>query len=568
VNFWVIRASVAAALGFFGCAQRSDLEEAQRAIERGEWQDAYRSISRAAEKTPDSADVQRALARICLHTMRTSQGGRAAARAVELSREDADAHFLKSLLDARRFRIQSARAAIDKALAINPQEARYHIARGEFLLSGGTAGSADWTAAAQAFREAQRLKAGDDRARFGLGKALVLGGEHQEGEKELDEFLASSRAVGEAHYLRGLARLRRRDFPGAEEDFRRATLLAPELPATYFNLCRVLRMTGRLEEEEATRQQYEIVQKHFEQTNGAKLTFHLESTNVPLGMELAGLLAPTSESDDAVTLLQSLCLDFGEPPIPLLKLGEIALATRKLGTASAALSRVRQLAPMNAEAWNLSALVELERSAPEAALPFAREAVRLAPADASFRMTLGQALLDTKSWGEAKSVFEVAVRSASDQQARASGGLGLAELGLGNAEAAERALTAGLEKRPRRHDWMCARGKARLALGHIGAARDDFRRAIELAPHYAPSYEGLASALRSTNAAAEADSIEAKFRELESMGSTLRQLETRLWERPNDAVTARQLAATLEEMGRSAEAAKLRSSYDRFGVEP
>ena len=119
--------------------------------------------------------------------------------------------------------------------------------------------AADHPGAVDAFEAAHRLAPDDPRALGGRGQALVLVGRDREGEPLLDRYLERYPDDGEALYLRGVTRFRRKEFDEAEQDFRRAISVAPHLPGPYHNLAQILEATGRREEATAMREQHREV---------------------------------------------------------------------------------------------------------------------------------------------------------------------------------------------------------------------------------------------------------------------------------------------------------------------
>ncbi|HMB70376.1 MAG TPA: tetratricopeptide repeat protein, partial [bacterium] len=325
------------------CGPGDPAERVRAALADGQRQEAYDLARDNAREHEGDAEAWRLVARTALLTLRTDAALAAAKRATELEPENAEGHWLHALGDQRRRRNVAAVESAREARRMAPEEARYAVTLGELLLGGGMVGTADYAGAEAELRDALRLDAGNERARAGLGKTLVLAGKHEEGARELDAALAANPHRGESHYHRGLARLRTRDFEGAEADFRSATILPPQPAHAFFNLARALQVLGRETEAEETRLRYQVLRPLQMDLETIETNFHSHPDNLRVNYDLAALMVSARRYDEAKTMLESLCRD--EPDLLRAHqlLAEAALADEDATRAEWAAERLLEL---------------------------------------------------------------------------------------------------------------------------------------------------------------------------------------------------------------------------------
>ncbi|HMB70374.1 MAG TPA: hypothetical protein VKU85_13745, partial [bacterium] len=155
--------------------------------------------------------------------------------------------------------------------------------------------------------------------------------------------------------------------------------------------------------------------------------------------------------------------------------------------------------------------------------------------------------------------LETIVAAPGANSPRAEEIRGRALLAAGRAEEAERVLSGALRNRSFRYRWFWSRGCARLALGMSGPAEDDFRSAIDLAPWWPPAWEQLAEALRARGDSERVDAAVRKHREAVDREERVRELRRAVFLDPSDRPRAMELAALLQESGRSDEAGRIRT---------
>jgi tetratricopeptide (TPR) repeat protein len=538
-----------------GCARDpGPLRDAAGALAEGRTQDAYRSAVAAAAALPESPDAHVLLAEAALLTMRTTDGVAASERALELAPDDPRAHVVRAFLDQARFRNVAAIAAAREAVRLAPDEPRYRIALGELLFGGGMVGTPDYDGAAAAFREALRLEPDAARARFGLAKSLILAGEDEEGEREIGRYLEQRHGHGEAYYLRGLARLRRRALGEAVADFRDAAAYAPHESAHHFNLQRVLQLLGREQEASDARKRFQHFRGLEKGVAGTAVAYHSDTGNVGAALQLARLLAEQGRFRECTILLESLCLDHPNLLEAHALLAEVCVPWHEISSGREAALRVIEMAPGKARGYLALARLESEAGNAVAAVKPAQTAASLEPGDVEVQLLLGSILLDAGKFDEALALFE-RLRRQFPENLRARGGFGQALVGVGRHEQGVSALTDVLRSRPRHIAWLYYRGLGQIGRGNPGLAEGDLRSVVAIDPAHAEARAGLVRVFRETGREREAQKLEAKHQE--RLG-----LETEIRELREQGSRTHHLADLLEKAGRPAEAVRVRADAD------
>ena len=281
--------------------------------------------------------------------------------------------------------------------------------------------AAEWWAlptfaqAETALREALELQPENRRARFLLGKTLVLSGKHAEGEALLDSLLVEEESA-EAHSLRGLARMRRRDFAGAGQDFHRASVLDPSDAMAWFNGSLALERQGKSAEAAAARVEFEQAQQLEEALHQMEVSYHSNTENLDAGLELATLLRRAGKTHPARILLETLAADRPDDPRASIFLSEIAADAGALEAAQESARRALEIAPDHPRALVALSNALATVDAPQA-LALARRAVEMAPQAAPAHVALARRLLDSGDAGAALKEFQVARQLAPQTRA-------------------------------------------------------------------------------------------------------------------------------------------------------
>lgn len=542
-------------------------ERARAALERGDPREAHRLLAPAAAADPESGEIRLLLAAACLRTLRLSQAAEAVTRAVELLPGEPSAFALKAAVAERRSLALLARESAAESVRLAPEDAAAHVGLGLVLLSQGRQGSPDHEGAQAAFREALRLAPGDPVARFGLAKALVGGDRHDEALPLLDALIAEGAETGEILALRGLVRSRQRDFEGASADLRRALQLGATDPGVHFALARALIRLDRPDEAEEQRRLHEAAKERAGYVDALFLRYAVASGDIAVATELGRALTDVGRTADAVTVLQSLADDHPDLPRPHLFLARAAFAAELFDPAAEETEAALALVPDLVEAHHLAANVALAREDGERALKHAEESVRLGPGQelgpSEQALTLAEALLAA---GRPADALEALASAPGAGSPRAEEIRGRALLAAGRAADAELVLAGALRNRGFRYRWFHSRGRARLAVGNAGAAADDFRSTIDLAPWWPPAWEQLAEALRAKGDDDRAADAERRGREAAVREERVLALRAAVFRDPADRARAMELAALLQESGRLDEAGRIRTrAFENWG---
>ncbi len=490
--------------------------------------------------------------------MRTARGVKSASRSVALEPNDPQAWIVKGHLDQRRFRNVAAIAAATEAVRLAPKDPAARLALGEFLLGGGMVGSPDFVRAEEELREARRLVPQSRPAQFLLAKTLVLAG-NDEGEAMLDSLLTEGPAPAEARFLRGLSRARHRDLAGADEDFRRAAALEPWRAATWFNWSKLLERLDRKPEADASRQRFEIAQQIEEGTKALEVPFHSSEDNVAPGIQLGDLMLRSGRANEAAVILESLAEDHPELPMPsilhaeaLLAVGDVEGAAKAGGACGRGCAESSAGARRRFERGGSPRKYARKRSRTRAVRWRRRRLPRMR------MLRSGRRLLESGDAVAALRELQVA-RQIASEDVTLLGDIGVALTKAQAWEDAEQALGAALAQGGANPEWLFQRGVARAAMSRHARAVEDFRRVLELKPGDSAAAAELAKALRAVNRGGEADSAEKAIAASAKSEEELRTLRERLAKDPKNVDRAIHLAKSLDEVGRSEEAERMRA---------
>jgi serine/threonine-protein kinase len=133
--------------------------------------------------------------------------------------------------------------AADRALALDPQLAEAHTAKGFVLAS-----TQDFGAAEASFRRAIQLNPTYAWARHYYSLLLLMLGRTDEALDQNRHALAAEAHSLPANATRGIILLQRGDYPGAERDLQRTLALSPGFTLTQYYLGTVLAVEGRYQE--------------------------------------------------------------------------------------------------------------------------------------------------------------------------------------------------------------------------------------------------------------------------------------------------------------------------------
>jgi predicted O-linked N-acetylglucosamine transferase (SPINDLY family) len=269
------------------------------------------------------------------------------------------------------------------------------------------------------------------------------------------------------------------NFPQAEQVYRQALRLMPDLPEVHNSLGIVLAQGGKPAEAEACFREAVRLQPEFVQAHS----------------NLGNVLADRGRREEALACYANavqLQPDFAQAHS---NLGNLLV---ELGRPDEAVVHCRQAArfqPDSAEAHNNLGNALRAQGRLDAAVASYQEALRLRPDHVEARSNLGVALAEQGNLDEAVASFQQAIYLRPDN-AGAHQNLGNALQKLSRfAEAAER-FREVVRLRP---DDAAANNSLGLALaesGRFDEALDSYRRALQLKPEYAEAHDNLGNALQ------------------------------------------------------------------------
>lgn len=162
-------------------------------------------------------------------------------RAVALRRDFVDAYKLLAEVRRRQGRYTDAASVLAAAIALAPQDAELHAARGYvFFLNN------DLENAKSSYRQALLLNPRDAETRVNLGLAFFQEGDYASAETEFKSAVGIDPSLDDAYYNLGLVYFRMNRYEDSVDAFRTSIGLNPDVPDKYFALARTLYyMPGR-----------------------------------------------------------------------------------------------------------------------------------------------------------------------------------------------------------------------------------------------------------------------------------------------------------------------------------
>ena len=339
--------------------------------------------------------------------------------------------------------------------------------------------------------------------------AMLQEGRLDQAAGELQRFLAQAENPV-ARDLLGIALSRMGRIEEAEQQFSRATLLAPDLLAPRQHLARLYLQQGR--------------------TDNALTELRVAARLGPLERDLALWLADVDLSlgNDSQAEAQLLSVSERFQSVrALLQLARLQARRGQDETAAETVQRALEIAPNSEEVLAARAKVSLSLQAPVPAILALEPLIRMHPTAAEYSYLLGVARLQIgemaasiealrqslelepdrplalialgtslnaqKRFAEAADVARRSVR-LDPENGEALAVLAEAEEGLGEIEAAEEHAIQALARQPEHAGALATIGRIRMAQARYGEARDVFLRAAASAPGSATTHYQLSLA--------------------------------------------------------------------------
>lgn len=446
----------------------------------------------------------RALAYAALN--RREDAARAAADAVRLAPELVEPQLAAATIAAIAGDRAAAEAAVDKALAIAPDNTDALLRKGVFQFERG-----QLQQAADTFAAVLRQEPGNLPARLRRGETLMRMNNDTEARKEVDTVLRLAPNAPLGIYLSAMLHARAREWKPADEALQRIQAQLPNIPDGLLLLASVKRELGQLEQAEDAARRH--VARRPEDPRGAKLLAILEgqrgAADAAAGTldRLAQRGAADAEAYDMLGRAHALMGRRQEALDAFTKAAERApdnagilarLAVARLATGDAAGAQEAAKAalardPNQAGAREILASAALARGDLPAA---AAELDRLGPTARGSELagvldgTIRLVRLDVAG---AKSAFEAVLR---DHPESVRARLGLARIAAmeGDAERAERLYAEVLAREPGNPEALTRLSAVALAGGPRAATS---RAALEAANKAKPDDPALAMTLAS-----------------------------------------------------------------------
>lgn len=425
-------------------------------FEQGKIDEAYQTFVRGVERAPSDRTLLSNAAAAAQQTGRSDDALKYVDQAIERNRRDAALHTLRATILRSLNRGDEALRSLQQAVTLAPNDARVHFSLGNLLYQLGKKPEA-----VQAYQKATSLDRSMLRAYYNLGAVLFDLGRDDEALKAykvaldpIDQTFARGENVepihAQAYANLGAILLRQKQWPAAEEAYRKALRLDPKSAAAHYNLGFVYFQTQKFD-----------------------------------------------RAEEAYTAALAL-----EPALPLahLHLGEIAFRRGDHAAAVALLKQGLPQADVDAKRSGLRTLARAElalgnRGGARAAL---EEALALQRSDAESLHLLGRILRQEKRYADAAPLLEEARRLAPQSRpilfervllARESGNL-----------AAERTLLEELLRSGAGEAAPALRSELALVLVKLNAVAEARREIESLLATTAPANSRATEALRTVRA--------------------------------------------------------------------
>lgn len=210
-------------------------EQAQSAIDRGDWGEAQVWLLRLVDEAPASSEVHQRLGRVFEAQGDYARAEAAYRKAVALEPEDADVLQSLAELEFHTHRFDLAREHIQASIEIAPQRAEAHEVEGMILEALGRPD--------EALAAYFRAVAADPGCASAMRRAAVLQlatGRHDQALARLSQVLELVPGDTEALFQRGRAHLALHHVTAAVEDFRAVSAARPQNPEVFYHLALAL----------------------------------------------------------------------------------------------------------------------------------------------------------------------------------------------------------------------------------------------------------------------------------------------------------------------------------------
>ena len=199
------------------------LDRAQLLLQQSRPADAERETLIALTEDPESARGHAYLALSRLDLQKNTEALAAAQRTVALSPDDPFSHYIHAIVLIRLERAKEARASIDEAIRIDPDNEAYFA-----VLANVHLAQRDWGAALEAAEQGLSINPEDVQCANLRSMALVRLGRKEEAMQTVDFALERAPEHAWSHANQGWNCLHRNDPKRAQDHFREALRLEPD----------------------------------------------------------------------------------------------------------------------------------------------------------------------------------------------------------------------------------------------------------------------------------------------------------------------------------------------------
>lgn len=201
-----------------------DLARAQHLLQLGRFDEASKLLGRHLAQSPDDAEALCLMALATLELDQIDEAVRFIRTAVIASPDDAFTRCVECRVHLRRGMLDEAEASAREAIRIDPNDADGHAALGMVMLRRKR-----WQAALDAANEGLRIEPEDDASGSVRAMALNHLGAPEAAKRTLEGQLARDPDDAHTHASLGWTHLHARDYDQAEQHFRDALRLDPNL---------------------------------------------------------------------------------------------------------------------------------------------------------------------------------------------------------------------------------------------------------------------------------------------------------------------------------------------------
>jgi tetratricopeptide (TPR) repeat protein len=210
-------------------------EDAQEAIDRGDYERARVELLQLANELPDSAEAKQRLGLVLQLENRLTEAEACYRAALARDPDYVEALIGLGQIEAQRGEVTPALKHLETAIEIDPQGSRGHFSLGRLLEVQGRTDEA----LAEYFR-ALELEPNSVEVSLSIAAIQLTRKQPDQALSRLDRVVEPAPENGEARNLRGRAHLVLRHFGQAVDDFREAALRLPTRADVYYNLALAL----------------------------------------------------------------------------------------------------------------------------------------------------------------------------------------------------------------------------------------------------------------------------------------------------------------------------------------